>query len=603
MGIMDFRQVPDAALPSRLSTASLNATILDKVEDAAVDPTGVLPATFAARRLGTRMSPILTRKLRGANIVPKPGTDWPHLFSEWDWANWIKPQVDRAVALGLNAIRLIGAARVVFETPSGGLGLSMITQAQYDARWSQLAQYCLDQGLFLYPCLASKWDYAVVSTFQDATRTAAIKTTAVVLAGYSNVIAFDLFQEGDSNTGVAWTGSTVYPINYIVNNDSGKSYKVTTAGTSAASGGPTGSSGSVVDGTVTWLAQGKALMPADVLALFAAVRSVCNVPITMSRSIVDGFGWNDTTSMWYQVFANAKGVDFLDIHIYPEHLTTPFDVIQPGDPDFQILKAGKPFLIGEYGVSQNQSDALKASRFNMVTAIHNRRGVIGSFIWGLADQKTSANPEDQWGLFDNTGFAQTWPAASTAPLSVTSGKRTVVTDLLQRITVADRMEATYETQNLLNAVQAKPRNVGTTAASGWLAGGNTSQFSDGRGLGFTATAIGTSFIAGGAMAGGTAHLIPVAAATYYRGYVVLQAGVNPRAVSFNVDWYDASKNYLTSSVASTGTSSVAAPLTLDLLVKSHASAAYGVLIAKVTDAAQPAGESHYYIEGRLAPTV
>ena len=37
-------------------------------------------------------------KIRGGNITVKPnGGSWGGLWSEWDWDNWIKPQVDRAV--------------------------------------------------------------------------------------------------------------------------------------------------------------------------------------------------------------------------------------------------------------------------------------------------------------------------------------------------------------------------------------------------------------------------------------------------------------------------------------------------------------------------
>lgn len=166
-------------------------------------------------------------------------------------------------------------------------------------------------------------------------------------------------------------------------------------------------------------------------------------------------------------------------------------------------------------MSQEQSGTLKVSRFNMAAAIHNRRGVIGSFAWGLADQKTSANPEDQWGLYDNTGFAQAWPAPSTAPLSVTSGKRTIVTDLIQRLNVADRIDAAYKPQNMLDARRAKPRNAITTAATGWISGGNTYLYAEPRGLGFSATAIGTSFVATSSTS--VEDRIPVAGATYCQG--------------------------------------------------------------------------------------
>lgn len=48
-----------------------------------------------------------------------------------------------------------------------------------------------------------------------------------------------------------WSGSKLYATGYQVHN-SGNVYRATTGGTSAASGGPTVTTGSVVDGGVTW---------------------------------------------------------------------------------------------------------------------------------------------------------------------------------------------------------------------------------------------------------------------------------------------------------------------------------------------------------------
>lgn len=50
----------------------------------------------------------------------------------------------------------------------------------------------------------------------------------------------------------AWTATTGYVVGDLVGNDSGKVYACTAAGTSAGSGGPTGTSTSISDGSVTW---------------------------------------------------------------------------------------------------------------------------------------------------------------------------------------------------------------------------------------------------------------------------------------------------------------------------------------------------------------
>ena len=49
-----------------------------------------------------------------------------------------------------------------------------------------------------------------------------------------------------------WVALTVYAAGDRVTNDTNKTYRCTTGGTSAAAGGPTGTGASIVDGTVTW---------------------------------------------------------------------------------------------------------------------------------------------------------------------------------------------------------------------------------------------------------------------------------------------------------------------------------------------------------------
>lgn len=52
--------------------------------------------------------------------------------------------------------------------------------------------------------------------------------------------------------GTAWVATTAYVAGQRVINDSGKVYRCTTAGTSAGSGGPTGTTSAITDGSVVW---------------------------------------------------------------------------------------------------------------------------------------------------------------------------------------------------------------------------------------------------------------------------------------------------------------------------------------------------------------
>lgn len=525
-------------------------------------------------------TPFFFSKLRGGNIAPKPGGNaWRGLFSEWDWDNWIKPQVDRASLLGLNAIRLIGGPYAIFAVPAG---YSKITQEVHDQRWEQLAQYCLSKNMLLYPCLVSKWDYIDLGIpYTDSQMMNSLKTTATALSKYPNIVGFDIFQEGGESV---WVASTSYTLGDIRSNG-GNAYQAVSSGTSAGSGGPTGTSTAIVDGTVTWKYINPALSLTHLLNLMAELRSVSTTKLTMSRSVSDGYGWQDSTSLFYQLYNDPSGADFLDFHIYTDGVT-------PENIDFQAIKANKPVLIGEFGANQAEAAGVQTARLNSILPIHARGPVIGSFVWALADQKTSSTPSDQWGIWDNTGYV-----LGSSPLSLTAGKRVSIASIVSRLSVGDRIEYSYENPNLLNALQSGSRNVTTSSNSGWIAGSNTSFISDPRGVAFAANAIGTTFIA---TAGNLVqHNFIVEPNAYYEAEADFQASTTSRAVSLSIDWYDSSNVYITSGNPTPGTDNNTGPTELRNRAKAHTNAAYARVIARVTDAAQALAEVHIIDNARI----
>lgn len=298
------------------------------------------PAPAAFGRLGSGV------KVRGGNIVVKSyGGSWGGLFSEWDWDNWIKPQVDRARILGMNTIRLIGNPGIVF-TPAGE-GYPVITLEQYISRWRQLADYTKSLGMMLYPALCEKWAFWNGSSydFVNSDRINAIQAVAKALAEYPNVIGFDLFQEG-----------------------SGKD-----------------------DG----------LTVSNVLDLYHAIRLVApNIPLTTSNSSV-GFDnpedfWSDQSSLPYQVWTADGGADFLDIHVYLSDVQAERLSI--------FRRMGKPILVGEFGTPQSLAPAQQQSRIISVKNLQSDPGVLGCIVWGLADQGSA--DADKFGVWDNSGFSQ-----------------------------------------------------------------------------------------------------------------------------------------------------------------------------------------------------
>ncbi len=305
-------------------------------------------------------------KIRGGNIVVKPdGASWGGLFSEWDWDDWIRPQIDRARLLGMNTVRLIGNPGIIF-LPAGD-NYPAITLEQYIARWRQLAEYTESLGMMLYPALCEKWAFWDGTKFDytNPDRVGAVTAVAKALAAYPNVVGFDVFQEG-----------------------SGKD-----------------------DG----------LTVSNVLDLYSAIRSVApNVPLTTSSSS-DGFDnaddfWADQSSIPYQAWTANGGSDFIDIHIYLENV----DVARIAG----LSGLGKPILVGEFGTPQSLTPAQQTGRIVSGRDLHNLPSVLGSIVWGLADQ--GAADTDKFGVWDNSGFAQ-----SGSPLSVSTGQRAILTGLLR----------------------------------------------------------------------------------------------------------------------------------------------------------------------------
>lgn len=456
------------------------------------------PSTEQLFTTGSRAS-VFDLKIRGGNITVKPGYDWKFLFAEWDWDNWIKPQIDRAVLLGMNTVRLIGDPGVVTgsaappvwaawqslhtytssdldrlksnggnaylliqagtSAASGGPtgtgasitdgtcvwkymrpnNLTLISQADYDARWIQLVKYCATLGLFVYPCLCETkgFDSTPGAGYQDATVTASITTTAAKLAKYPNVIGYDLFQEADVRTGRPWAPNTAYSVGSYVNNG-GKSYQVATSGTSASSGpGPTGTGSGIVDNTVTWNYIAVPLFAADVLALMAAVRAVCNVRLTCSS------GYNGSQNWWvtepqnfvnYQVNVDPAGSDFIDVHLYNRASGGSWTFSTEGVLDYAD-SIGKPLLIGEFGAGQDISGSEQVAQYTDIAAIHAKPGIMGSLTWALADQGIVTN-QRLYGMWDNTG----WSVAGT-PLSTTSGQRSGVVSEFRKFVASEVVPA------------------------------------------------------------------------------------------------------------------------------------------------------------------
>ena len=150
------------------------------------------------------------RKLVGANLVPNPaaafttGRRFEGMWStEWDWAGWIKPQIDLALGqLGFNCIRSIGG--------HWGIGAGRINVAQYTSRLVQVASYLKDRGAyFILAGDSIRQNGTEDGSIPVATQSARYASYLRELQAVGNVPGFDIVQEADGVNGAGYY-STAY---------------------------------------------------------------------------------------------------------------------------------------------------------------------------------------------------------------------------------------------------------------------------------------------------------------------------------------------------------------------------------------------------------
>lgn len=138
-----------------------------------------------------------TGKICGYNLTSKPGfAKESDYWIEWDWAGWIRKQIDYAYAGGANCIRLIGDVAMVQN--------GLISQALYNARTQQLLAYCVSLGISVYLTGCATYDTHGVDNgtvaMTDAQIAAVVSSNvAAVTSGANdyraNIIGVDGVQE------------------------------------------------------------------------------------------------------------------------------------------------------------------------------------------------------------------------------------------------------------------------------------------------------------------------------------------------------------------------------------------------------------------------
>lgn len=163
-------------------------TRLVEQPEAGASPPAPAPAIDAGPRMPNGL------KLRGLNHVgsfdqASRDTIWGGFWRTWDWASWIRPQLDD-IAKVANAVRFWGNTLAIAD--------GSITTAQYITRWEQALDYARSLGLLVYPCGG---DLRHWGNFTWSQSTDAYSEWAGLLSGYTNVIGVDITNEASSALG------------------------------------------------------------------------------------------------------------------------------------------------------------------------------------------------------------------------------------------------------------------------------------------------------------------------------------------------------------------------------------------------------------------
>lgn len=137
-------------------------------------------------------------RVRGVNIGPggedwnRGDSAWTGLWKRWEWDTRIKNEIDDAVALGANCIRLFGNTHV--------LSSNEITHDLYFDRWHQFLDYTKSSGILAYPCGGdlSHWGNTPLSEAKDI-----YQRWAELLAEFDHVIGVDVTNEAHAQSRVA----------------------------------------------------------------------------------------------------------------------------------------------------------------------------------------------------------------------------------------------------------------------------------------------------------------------------------------------------------------------------------------------------------------
>jgi hypothetical protein len=328
-------------------------------------PGGSAPNAKTGTRTGTPGWPYPPGvRCRGTTITAKPefqdqpraGNDpgrWDLFWAEFDWTGWFKPTIDQAKAYGCNTILVFGGWNGL---PAGS---NLFSEATYFARLSQTFDYIRAQGMYAKFCVGDRGQWSQTGSNPQLVgaqyQAHVISLAQNVLTNYhGTLVMLDVENEVSHH---CIEGSNQTPV-------------------------------------FSW-----ASILADYDAIRIGVKAVCPwLPMTMSNANDPSLAGFTTTTF---IPALATRIDYWDWHIYSADPAANYFA-----PCYAALAV--PALIGEWGVKQTQSGAVRVARVNAIleNVVARDSRCIGAIQWAAFDQENAAHPDspvgdEKWGLWDN----------------------------------------------------------------------------------------------------------------------------------------------------------------------------------------------------------
>ncbi len=278
-------------------------------------------------RRGVSIAINFAGKVKGVSLTSKPGHPLESAYwIEWDWTGWIRPQIDCAIGLGANTVRLIGDVAMV---TSGA-----VSQATYNARLQEIVKYCVDSGLAYYYTGCAPYG-------TDGANNGSLATSDAQIASVIN-----------SNIAAITAGDTDFRANII----GADLISEANAGFSAA----------------------------RVNNIYSLVRP--NVPAVIPCTFGTSGALPD--SSWLNSISGS--CDFIDPHIYPQIYGINNFPPAGAVFDLHATYPNKEILFGEGGIDSSQYTNLQIMDWiKNLTSLGDMPIARGALLWAAQDQQTS----------------------------------------------------------------------------------------------------------------------------------------------------------------------------------------------------------------------